>query len=217
MANSRKVSIGQRLSILFTSQIATLKKRHVPMQIVDILRGKKDLVLETARAMNIDRQSIPFIPVLPSNYRSYYDLMAMIRNNDLTTATHNFIKIGRFHTPTDTTIVNVMKTPDVPYYIYDVEDGRSIFSLNPATSEHIILNRNRHPLTAAESMALCAHSQISLRRGMWALGSRLRSAPSDRQLLSYVYLALHNDRPIFSCDTGNLSYSTWGAASYGSR
>lgn len=189
------------LEKLFDAQIATLKDRGTPEQIVEILQNQKGAVLKKASEMAIGDGNIPFLPVIPRSFRSPYDLMAMVKNGG---------KAGyTYLNPTQ--ISDVVDAPQEPYYIYDVEDGSSR-GKSPENAEKTFKSQKRSPLTAAEVMALTVHTDVLSRHYVWATGSRYEFADE----VPSVCLG-DGGRPKLSWDYSGPSNSLWGSASCGSR
>ena len=187
---------------LFDAQIATLKDRNVPDQIVELFVSQKGDVLRKAGEMVIADGNIPFLPVIPRSYRSSYDLMAMVKNGT---------KVGYTYLYPDE-ISDTVETPNKPYYVYDVENGQATRGKSPRDAEEILKRQLRSPLTAAEVMALCTHTDVLSRHYVLASGSRCKSAGS-------VPLACLNfgDRPELDWYYVGHAAEQWGSASCGSR
>ena len=201
MAEAKRMKQND-LEQLFNTQIATLKDRGVPAQIVEMLHNQKGQVVKKASEMVIGDGNIAFLPVIPRSYRSPYDLMAMVKNGG---------KAGyTYLNPTQ--ISDVVDAPSEPYYIYDVEDGNSTRGKSPEAAEKILKQQKRSPLTAAEVMALTTHIDVLSRHYVWAPGSRCESAV----LVPFVYLD-NGDRPRLSWIYVFYLFGHWGAASCGSR
>lgn len=183
---------------LFDTQIATLKDRGVYVEILEILRRQKGVVLAKASEMAIGDGNIPFIPVLPRSFRNSHSLMAMVRNGG---------KVG--YTDFNPTLISdVVDAPQEPYYIYDVEDGSSTLGESPENAENILKSLKRSPLTAAEIIALAVHTDVLSRHNVWATGSRYGTAV----LVPYVSLA-GGDRPELDWLYVDTSAGRWGTAS----
>lgn len=195
---------------LFNSQIATLKDRGTPEQIVKILQGQKDWVLKKASEMTFGDGNIPFLPVIPRIHRSPYDLMAMVRNN---IGAKGYIDLK------PTMILDVVDVPSEPYYIYDIESGKFTFGKSPKNAEKILKSQKRSPLTAAEAIALVTHNTDTLSRHfVYATGSRYDSDFVPMLWLSDGRPRLdYGNRPKLVWCYVNVSYVPWGSASCGSR
>jgi len=202
LAAEAKKAKREDLEKLFESQIQTLKDRGCPEQIVELLTEQKSAVLSKASEMTFEDGHIPFIPVIPRTYRSPYDLMAMVRNGD---------KQGYTYL-NPTAIIDEVETPDRPYYIYDVEDGKALLGKSPENAEKILKKQSRSPLTAAEVMALTAHTDVLKEHYVWAPGSRCDG--SDE--VPNVYL-FGGDQPKLFWAYVDGSNGRWGSASCGSR
>lgn len=187
---------------MFDSQIATLKDRGTPEQIVEILHGRKGAVLAKANEMTIKDGNIPFLPVIPRSFRSLYDLIAMVRNGYK--AGYNYLN--------PTHISDVVDAPQELYYIYDVEDGNSTRCKSPQDAEKIIQQQKRSPLTMVEVTALTTHMDVLSKHYVWAVGSRYESANG----VPHVYLA-YGARPKLDWGDVGSSDSRGGSPSCGSR
>ena len=190
------------LEKLFHAQIAILKDRGIPEQIVEILQNQKGQVVKKASEMAIGDGNIAFLPVIPRSYRSPYDQMAMVKNGGK----------GGYTYLNSTQISDVVDAPSEPYYIYDVEDGESMRGKSPEAAEKIFKQQKRSPLTAAEAMALTTHTDVLSRHYVWVTGSRCGSADE----VPGVYLDL-GYRPglYWGCVDGSDGHV--GSASCGSR
>ena len=190
------------LEKLFDAQIAILKDRGVPEQIVEIFQGQKAAVLKKASEMTFGKDNIPFLPVIPRTFRSPYDLMAMVRNG---------LKVGFTHL-NPTVISDVGDVPREPYYIYDVGGGESTLGKSPDAVEKILKQQKRFPLNAAEVMALCVHMAVLSKHNVWVCGSRYGGSGGGPD----VYLD-GDGRPELGWGCADDSDDRWRSASCGSR
>ncbi len=189
------------LEKLFDNQIATLKDRGTPEQIVELLANQRSSVIGKASEMMFENGHVPFLPVIPRTYRSPYDLMSAVRHGD----TVGYTNLN------PTSITDKVEAPDEPYYIYDVEDGKSTKGKSSESAEKIFKSQKRSPLTATEVMALTTHADVLSRHNVWASGSRLVSADS----VPHVWLS--DGKPELDWDYADNSNSKWGSPSLGSR
>lgn len=187
---------------LFNSQIATLKDRGVPRQIIEALQDQKDTVVGKASKITIGEGNIPFLPVIKPAYLGYYGLMSLVRNGD---------KQGYCYLD-PTAITDEVQTPDQVYYIYDVEDGESTRGKNPERAIDIFKKQSRLALTATEAINLCILTDVLSRHYVWAAGSRYASSVR----MPSVYLDF-SDQPRLFESLLNHSLGLWGSASCGSR
>lgn len=170
----RKVTRWKDFEALFERQIATLKERGVPEQIVGWFENDKERILEQAMKMDFGKGNIPFLPVVSLEYRTLYDLMAMIRTGDG--------KAG--YTDGSYSIIDVTG-PGHNQYIFDVSDGTTTLEGNEKKAEKILAQQNRFPLTIVEVIALCVHTDVLSRIGyLSALGSRLPGDKDKRPSIS---------------------------------
>lgn len=188
------------LEQLFDSQIATLKSRGVPSQILEMLQSKKSMVVDKASSMTISNGNTPFLPVIKPNYLGYYGLMSLVRNG---------AKEGYSYLD-PSVITDKVETPSGLYYIYDVEDGEALRGKSPETAEKLLKDNRRSPLTAAEAIALATHTNVLSRHFVDATGSRCGSG-------CVPDLWLDGGRPWLDYGWAGSAYSRWGSASCGSR
>jgi len=190
------------LEKLFDTQIVILKDRDVPEQIIELLQSQKNAVVEKASKMTIGDSNIAFLPVIKPVYLGYYGLMSLVRHE----SKKGFVYLN------PAAITDQVETPDVLYYIFDVEDGHATLGKNPEAAEEIIKQQKRSPLTAAEVINLCVVTDVLSRHHVLATGSRWVSA--DRA--PYVYLESCG-RPRLNWAGVGESYDLLGFASCGSR
>lgn len=196
-----KKTKAEDLEKLFDSQIQTLQDRGCPEQIVEIFQNQRGQVLQKASEMSLGKGNILFLPVIPRTYRSPYDLMAMVRNND---------KQGHNHL-NPTAITDEFETPKDPYHIYGVEDGQALLNESPEKAINILKEQSRFSLTAAEVMALATHTNVLSRHYVWATGSRFGDSGG------VPVLCLGEVRPVLDYDAVGDSCGHWGSPSCGSR
>ena len=148
---------------LFDSQIAILIERGVPGNIVRWYENEKERVLKHAMETTFGKGNVLFLPIIPLEYRTFFDLMAMVRNADG--------KAG--YTDGNFSIIDMAET--VPSrYIFDVSDGMVPLGGSEKNAKEIFAKQNRFPLTAVETIALCVHTDVLSRIGyLSALGSCL--------------------------------------------
>jgi len=195
---SKQTDLGR----LFDIQIATLKDRDVPEQIVRLVQNQKDAVIQKASGMIIGEENIPFLPIIPRSYLSPHSQMA---------ATRNGVKVG--YTDIDpNSITDQVKTSHKPYYIYDVEDGTSTLGNSPEDAEKIINRQRRFSFTVAEILALVVHTNVLSRYCVWATASRY-----DGSIMN-PYASLNDTgRPGLKWGFTVGSDGRWASPSAGSR
>lgn len=179
---------------LFNSQITTLDGLRTPQQIIDILLKQRSMVVEKASEIAFKKDTIPFIPVIPLTYRSLYDLIAMVRNNNMMGLTY-----------INSSSINYATLIDIPYYIYGVESGFHAFGFE---------QQKRFPLIVVEAIALCVHAMDVLdKHGVCARGSHY--GIKNKEL--GIYLDNVIGRPILDCCDHASSPNYWGYPSCLSR
>ena len=193
----------RQLEEFFNFQITTIRDRGAPEQIVEILQSQKGVVLKKARKLTFGNGNIPFLPVIPRTFRGIYDLIVMVKNGE---------KTGRVCLdPTE--ISDVARTPQTPYYIYNVEDGSATRGEPPKNIRKIFKGQKRCPLTVAEAIALAIHTEVLLRHYVWASGSRYGFA----DLVPDIGLLDGSGRPGLAWDYVHNSFNQWGSPSCGNR
>lgn len=188
----------QEFKDLFDTQLATLKDRGCPEQIVDMLNDQRDNVVGKALAMNFERDRIPFLPVIPRAYITLYSQMAMVRYKD---------KAG-FVLPNHKEFTDVPKTPAVPYYVFDVEDGTAMLGQSAQDAEKLIKKQSRRGLTEIEVIALVVHTDVISRHNVDAIGSC-----GDSCWVPDLWMWPTSIRPMLGQNPRNMANEHWGAAS----
>jgi hypothetical protein len=151
---------------LFDSQIKTLKSKGVSPQIIRMLSYQYYEVIEEASRTSVGDGNVAFLPVIPRSYLSVYDQMTMVESGG--NKGYNYLR--------PSLIWDKVKTPDEPYWIFNVEDGEATRNKSPHDAEKILKNSERSPLTVAETVSLALHTRVLTRhfffRALDATGSR---------------------------------------------
>ena len=66
------------LSALFLKQLKILESREASGNFLHLFCGQREKVLQKAESLSFATGDIPFLPVIPFTYRSYFDQMPMI-------------------------------------------------------------------------------------------------------------------------------------------
>lgn len=165
MNNETEQTRGDDFAKVLDAQYKKLKELDCPEQILDLLREQRDGVLKKAGEMTLGEGNIPFLPVIPHPYLSPYTLMSMLRIGGKTG--FNYLK------PAD--IKNVVKVPDDPYYIFDIDAGKSTQGKSPEEVNKTCSEEGRRCLTADEVMNFCIHIDVLSNHYVLACGSRYSS------------------------------------------
>ena len=107
-------------------------------------------------------------------------------------------------------LTDVVETPKIPYYAFDVEKGEAILGKSPEDAEKIIKSQERLCLTTDEIIAIGFHTAVLSDYHVNAIGSRCKS---DNVPILY----LHEGKPELSWHSFCGSDDKWGSASCGSR
>lgn len=158
-----KKQIIERLAVVFDSQMETLKKRNCPEAIIEKFLEKRDKTLTAAAEMEgIQEYNIPFVPIIPRGYLGIYGLMALV-NDD---------KKHHPHLIEPKDLTDSVNAPDMPYFIFNVSEGKDTASKSPEDGEKMVKDQNRSCLTVDEGIALCIHSNVLSRYYVFCSGSR---------------------------------------------
>ena len=201
VTEAKKRAINEAMCELFDSQIETLESRGCPQAILESVRGWKGGVVSKAIKMNIPKEHIPFVLVIPRAYMGIYGLMSMIRNGDREGDTDLNLS----------SITDNVETPKGLYFIYDIEDGESMLDKSSKEAEKLIKEQDRFCLTVEESIAMCIHFDVLSRHIVSCTGSRFKR----NELVPDIRFDNGRARLIWSDD--NLSDDRWGSASCYSR
>lgn len=188
------------LEKLFDSQIATLKDRGCPAQIIEALVKGRAKVLNHVQSIPIAEGNLAFAPVITPLYLGYHGIVSMVRNGDKSGYTYLDLR----------QISNEEKVPDGLYYHFDIEDGAARLGKKPEVSDREIRSEKRLRSTAAEVVSIGTHTEVLSKHYMDAVGSRCRSGRVPD-------LCLDGDRPVLGWNYLVSSIVRWGAASCGSR
>lgn len=188
------------LEKLFDSQIATLKDRGCPAQIIEALVNDRAKVLNHAQSINIADGNLPFAPVITPLYLGYHGIVAMVRHNGKSGYTYLDPR----------QISDEEKVPTGLYYQFDVEDGANRLGKKPEVSDREIRSEKRLRSTAAEVVSIGTHTNVLSKHYMDAVGSHYRSDEVPNLYLS-------GDGPKLDWHFLGDGDDQWGAASCGSR
>ncbi|MDP2695826.1 MAG: DUF5701 family protein [bacterium] len=186
-------SIGSELAQLLDDQIAALKLTGRDTSIVDALQDKRSATLK--KALNIlktkyagdnlnllslaERGIHIVIPVIPRTYCDANSQVTMVRCPKTKGRTEMGNNSKDRFTPDN--VAHIIRTPQRPYYIFDVEDGREMLGERPEDVIDMIKKcSGRRGLTEVETIALGTHSDVLQHRGINAIGSCFRVQPRKR-------------------------------------
>ena len=147
---------------LFNLQIQRLNLRGCPQCLIQLFVCQRAQVIARAMSMRSETANVPFLPVLPPQYRSIFDQMSMVRKGPARGVT----------TLEPSNIEYVLDTLPKPYYLFDIENGEATRALNPIKAATNIAKMGRTCLTEVEVIALCVHSQVLARLDVFAMGCR---------------------------------------------
>ena len=150
------------LEKLFDSQIARLKNRDNYNNFIDKLIAKRQAVIKQALALNMPFDRIPFLPVITERYLNIHFLLKSV----FFEGRMGFCRLDNLR------LSNVVKVPDEPYYIFDVDDGTGSLDIEPWRAETNVKIAERSCLTDCEVVALGVHTGVLARHYLMAIGSR---------------------------------------------
>jgi hypothetical protein len=183
------------LCLLFDMQIRTLR-RMVSGQIYKLLMVQRQNVVIAAET-EYEEGRIPFLPVIPLGQLDIAPQMSMVRND----GNQGVVEIE------PSAIQDVVETPALPYYIYDIENGRAMYCSDPLDARGLIMTQARRSLTVTETIALCVHTSVLWRHCVYAVGSRYSS---DQVPLLQLR---SDDVPVLSYCPSNTTSKRAGTAS----
>lgn len=161
-----------RLNELFNNQIVTLKKLDCPEKIIDILKRRENEVISLCLEIRTIKNRIPFLPVITPAYCKLEELMLMMRNGEEKGYVFPQIIAGNYPVIDAVGSQPFLRPYFDPYYAIDVEDGTINKGVAVIKAHKKIVSGRRSPLTAAESISLCVHTDVLLRHFLWVAGSR---------------------------------------------
>jgi hypothetical protein len=165
LIETSKQSRKEEFSKLFDTQMQTCKDRGCPPMILRAFLEQKGSVIANASEMVIFKGNIPFLPIIPKSYASSEFQMPMIKNGNQ--AGFTYLDPNQ--------ITDVVQTPNTPYFIFNVEDGREMCGKSPQDAERFIKERNRRCLTDTEVVALGIYTDVLHNHSVDAIGSRCES------------------------------------------
>lgn len=189
------------LSSLFEIQLQRLKDRRCPKKILRTLRKMRVAVLKSAYQMPCSVEHIPFIPVIPITSNSPQDLIEMVQIGN---------EIGK----TKISLADIIERGNIersPYFILDVDDGRTLKGREYSEIAAIFKQKKRQGLNASELIALGTHSSIPAEYNAWALQALYRFSDS------FVVLWKKDNNPRLGWRHRDFSFENFGWPSYGSR
>jgi len=151
------------LVALFEKQILRMEECSYPLLVVTLLKEKRDFVISKALEFTKEnKKHIPFLPAVPPSLSTIHDQIQKV-------------KIGKekgysFLNPRY--ILEIEKVPDMPYYIFCVENGENYLNISPRDAEKDISKKKRFPLNAVEVISLGVHTDVLFHHGVDALGTR---------------------------------------------
>lgn len=167
--------------------------------IVKSLRSQKESVLAEVAKMEIHRNNIPFLPVIPREHIDLDALMLMICGKE-----------GNILFNDWNGIINMVETPKEPYFIFNVENGRAMVRKSPEEAELLIKEQKRLSLTAEEVISVGIFTN-DITHNMFALGSHKDwYAESD---YAVIQLNLAEREPTLTSVFRDWPFKKCGAAS----
>lgn len=199
MAKARvSAELTERFSILFSVQMKRLLERNCPKNVVEALAKKKEEVISEAIEVEIAEDHIIFVPVVPRTEVGLGELMRMVREGSVmgkSTLIHSDIK------------GDMVAVPQEPYFMLDIEDGRSMLNKSPEEAETLIDNQDRSGFTAEEGIALCIHTKVLSDHFVNCVGSRCGIPGSVPSIYCKSKL------PVLDWSSSEFVNVKWGSAS----
>ena len=191
------MALSSDFPAIFDEQIKRLNERGTPQGIINALSLKRRLVINVAYGLNLLPERIPFLPVIPQGKMSIGSQMQLIRYEQA---------LG-YSLLDEKLIHNIAGVPSEPYYIFDIEDGRTFTDISPYAASALIKASRREWLVATEAIALCSHTDVLLRHFVDAMGSRYDHIRKN------VHIILEGKTPRINYGFIYDSSPDWGTAS----
>ena len=162
------------LSDMVDSQMKTLKDRGCPKTLVNQLAGMKDMVITkgtqlwTARYPNLSLQELAeqgiyiSIPVVPRSIFDLDHLMSMVVYKG---------KQGKNYL-NQSKVNDLIRTPNRPYWMFDVEDGLAMCGKAPQDAESLVMKQKKTCTIVDEGIAVCTHTPVLAKHYVDCTGSR---------------------------------------------
>lgn len=198
----------QRREDLFDQQVRTLIGKGYP----EVAGTDKDQFLgyvnplrnRVHKAGEVGEGHIPFLIVIPECLVSIPKQMSLVTLEGKTGYTP-YLNL------TELRNADGVETPNVPYLIFDVENGSAMRDISPDNCVKQFAKQGRHGLTVDEGVALVTHYPETLKDHYVDLtGSRCGSG-------NVPGLWLYDSRPELNYDRADSTFSYWGSASCGGR
>ncbi len=185
---------------LFDEQMEKLRSLNCPWAILSSLQLQKERVLSSMTKVNVQEGNVAFLPVIPRSYLGVYGLVQLVVFAGSVGYTH--IELAE--------ISDVVRSPNRPYFIFNVEDGYVFLGKSSKEAGILIEESARSGLTIAEIISVAIHTDVLSRHNIDAVGSRCGTncVPS---------LYLHENAPRLIQNFMSLKFENSGAASCGSR
>lgn len=195
---------------LFNRQVSTLKNKYY-LQISDMREDEflfhiKKLKQKVRGIRSSENGHIPFLIVIPKHVVSIQSQLIRIKvgSRSCPPLSRMMIDFNSFKN------AEGIITPDVPYLIFDIDDGASMLGVSSDNYKEILGKQNRQALTVEEGIALVTHyPEVLQDHAIDMLGSSHVEA-------DIPVLWLNDGWPYLSCRM-NHAILNGGAASCGGR
>ena len=199
-----------KLQHLFDMYIRRLKDRMQFPSHIECLQTQYPVVIERACSLNLDFSRIPFLPIFPRNlFASPFAAAEMMDKGMRKRLGMN----GGYTFVLPELVTDVVEVPEVPYFIFNIDDGDGTSGLSPNEAEESFIGSERRALTDMEIVALGMHSNTLSHANLYAAASCYdETGGIDLRMEDGGHPVLyHNDKNldwhrwnIPSCDRGNI-------------
>lgn len=205
-----------RLFKFFDNQIETLQRLGCSEKVIGILSWQRSNVIGNCLRIRIPPNRIPFIPVITLVQYKLEELMAMVRYGELKGEVGD--QAWKERCPIMDTVGSqpFLRPYFDPYYAINIEDGTLTKGMSVRQADKKIILAGRSPLTVAESISLCVHTDVLSRHYLWATGSRWES---ENQIPEISLTDFGNNPQLDHefVDTDDYHEDLWGIPSCGRR
>ncbi|MDP3999009.1 MAG: hypothetical protein Q8P76_00230 [bacterium] len=177
------------LAVLFEEQLAILQAASTQIVTISALLKQKEAVIAKASEMIFAESYIPFIPVIPREWRTPLDQVVFLHEEN-----KGFCRIE------SQDIWNNQEMPQKPYYIFNVEDGAALRRENPNAHEHHLDESGRRFLTAEEIINLALQGEVLRRHWLVAPASGCQALADDGSIVKgWPFLVRGSHSVIMQC------------------
>ena len=193
-----------KLRRLFNRYIRRLKYRKLFLDQIECLLARHSAVIEQAVKMRIETSRLAFLPVFPRPLLDSPMQAIAVMENGLKRGTR---MTGGYTFVMPELVTDISEIPDVPYFIFDIEDGLSTLGTSPDEAQKKFKDEGHRGLTDMEIVALGMHGDVLLQANLYAASSYYGR---DRGIDLRMEDGAH---PVLCHNACNLDWQHWAVPS----